>query len=98
MRIGDWSSDVCSSDLAFAIAIHLEPDILILDEVLSVGDFDFQQKCLAKINEISKKQGQTILFVSHSMQSVKALCNSALYLENGRLIAQCDVSSVVSKY
>lgn len=84
--------------LAFSIAIHLDPDILILDEVLSVGDFDFQQKCLAKIDEISKKQGQTILFVSHSMQSVMSLCSSALYLENGRLIAQGDASSVVSKY
>lgn len=84
--------------LAFSIAIHLEPDILILDEVLSVGDFDFQQKCLAKINAISKEQGQTILFVSHSMQSVKSLCNTALYLENGRLVAQGDASSVVSKY
>jgi ABC-type polysaccharide/polyol phosphate transport system, ATPase component len=84
--------------LAFSIAIHLEPDTLILDEVLSVGDFDFQQKCLAKIDDISKKQGQTILFVSHSMQSIKSLCNSALYLENGRLIAQGDTSSVVAKY
>lgn len=84
--------------LAFSIAIHLEPDILILDEVLSVGDFDFQQKCLAKIEEISKKQGQTILFVSHSMQSVRALCNTALYLENGRLIEWGDTSAVISKY
>src|SRR5690606_33417625 len=84
--------------LAFSIAIHLNPDILILDEVLSVGDFDFQQKCLAKIDEISKKQGQTILFVSHSMQSVKSLCNTALYLEKGKLVAQGDASSVVSKY
>ncbi|WP_262247699.1 ABC transporter ATP-binding protein [Parapedobacter soli] len=84
--------------LAFSIAIHLDPDILILDEVLSVGDFDFQQKCLAKIEDISKKQGQTILFVSHNMQSVKSLCNTALYLEKGKLIAQGNVSSVVSKY
>ncbi|PPL01202.1 ABC transporter ATP-binding protein [Parapedobacter indicus] len=84
--------------LAFSIAIHLEPDILVLDEVLSVGDFDFQQKCLAKIDEISKKQGQTILFVSHSMQSVKSLCDTVLYLEKGRLVAHGDASSVVSKY
>ncbi|MGV3762463.1 ABC transporter ATP-binding protein [Parapedobacter sp.] len=84
--------------LAFSIAIHLEPDILILDEVLSVGDYDFQQKCLAKIDELSRKKGQTILFVSHNMPSVRSLCNTAIYLEKGRLVAQGDAPSVVSKY
>ena len=84
--------------LAFSIAIHLEPDILVLDEVLSVGDYDFQQKCLAKIDEISRKQGQTILFVSHNMQSVSSLCNTALYLEKGRLVASVKTSSVIPKY
>jgi len=84
--------------LAFSIAIHMDPDILILDEVLSVGDVDFQKKCLRKIGEITKTTEQTIIFVSHNVQSVRTLCNQALYLEKGKLIAHGDTESVVSKY
>lgn len=84
--------------LAFSIAIHLVSDILILDEVLSVGDFDFQQKCMKKIESLAKGQSRTIIFVSHSMQSVISLCNTALYLEKGKLIAQGDARTVAEKY
>jgi len=84
--------------LAFSIAIHMNPDILILDEVLAVGDFDFQQKCLRKIGELTKESGQTILFVSHNIQSIRSLCTKVLYLEKGSLVAQGDTDSVVAKY
>lgn len=84
--------------LAFSIAIHLNPDILILDEVLAVGDAEFQQKCLDKIKTMTEEHGQTILFVSHSMHSVKTLCNRAIYLERGQMIAYGEAESVVSKY
>jgi len=71
---------------------------LILDEVLAVGDFDFQQKCLRKIGELTKESGQTILFVSHNIQSIRSLCTKVLYLEKGSLVAQGDTDSVVAKY
>ncbi|WP_114782251.1 ABC transporter ATP-binding protein [Botryobacter ruber] len=84
--------------LAFAVAAHLEPDILIVDEVLAVGDADFQKKCLGKMREVSQHSGRTILFVSHSMQAVKTLCDKALWLNQGKLKAIGDVNSVVNKY
>ncbi|GAA4303396.1 ABC transporter ATP-binding protein [Nibribacter koreensis] len=84
--------------LAFAVAAHLEPDILIVDEVLAVGDADFQKKCLGKMREVSQSQGRTILFVSHSMQAVKNLCDKALWLNKGELQAFADVNTVVNKY
>ncbi|AMM51708.1 ABC transporter [Rufibacter sp. DG15C] len=84
--------------LAFAVAAHLEPDILIVDEVLAVGDADFQKKCLGKMREVSQAQGRTILFVSHSMQAIKNLCDKALWLNKGELQAFGDVHTVVNNY
>jgi lipopolysaccharide transport system ATP-binding protein len=69
--------------LAFAVAAHLENEILIIDEVLAVGDAEFQKKCLGKIGDVSKSDGRTILFVSHNMAAVKSLCNKGLFLKNG---------------
>jgi len=84
--------------LAFAVAAHLEPEILIMDEVLAVGDADFQKKCLGKMKEVSQNDGRTILFVSHSMQAVANLCQKALWIEKGLLKESGDASSVVNKY
>lgn len=84
--------------LAFAVAAHLEPDILIVDEVLAVGDADFQKKCLGKMREVSQAEGRTILFVSHSMQAVKNLCDKAIWLNKGKLMATGQVSSVINSY
>jgi lipopolysaccharide transport system ATP-binding protein len=71
--------------LAFAVAAHLEPDILIVDEVLAVGDATFQKKCLGKIREVSSEEGRTVLFVSHNLSSVRQLCSRAILLEQGRV-------------
>jgi lipopolysaccharide transport system ATP-binding protein len=84
--------------LAFAIAAHLEPDVLILDEVLAVGDAEFQKKCLGKMHEVSQQKGRTILFVSHNMQAVKQLCTKALWLQGGKEKAIGDVHTVVNNY
>ncbi len=84
--------------LAFAVAAHLEPDILIVDEVLAVGDADFQKKCLGKMREVTHTDGRTILFVSHSMQAIQNLCDRALWLEKGKMKEIGDVSRVVNKY
>ena len=70
--------------LAFAVAAHLDPDILLIDEVLAVGDAAFQKKCLGKMNEVSK-QGRTVLFVSHNMGAIKRLCPNTLWLDEGRM-------------
>lgn len=83
--------------LAFAVAAHLEPEILILDEVLAVGDAKFQEKCLNRIDEI-KGSGVTILFVSHSTQSVLKLCGRGLLLEEGRLVCQGSAKEVAEHY
>ncbi|WP_210486144.1 ABC transporter ATP-binding protein [Rufibacter aurantiacus] len=84
--------------LAFAVAAHLEPDILILDEVLSVGDAEFQKKCLGKVKDVSRSEGRTILFVSHSMQAVSNLCNHALWLQKGRLMEAGKATTVINNY
>ena len=84
--------------LAFAVAAHLEPDILILDEVLAVGDAEFQKKCLGKMREVSRSAGRTILFVSHSMQAITNLCEKAIWLQQGQVKAMGDVSNVVNRY
>jgi lipopolysaccharide transport system ATP-binding protein len=84
--------------LAFAVAAHLEPDILIIDEVLAVGDAQFQKKCLGKMEEVSQTQGRTILFVSHNMGAVSQLCNRALLLDRGEVVAHDGVEMVVAKY
>ena len=82
---------------AFAVAAHLEPEVLLVDEVLAVGDMAFQQKCLGKMGQVSK-QGRTILFVSHNMTAVKALCSRAVLFEGGRVAVDGSVDSVVDRY
>jgi lipopolysaccharide transport system ATP-binding protein len=84
--------------LAFAVAAHLEPEILIVDEVLAVGDAAFQKKCLGKMEDVSTKEGRTILFVSHSMQSVQRLCNKGIYLHKGNLVRQDSMDKIVDLY
>lgn len=84
--------------LAFAVAAHLEPEILIIDEVLAVGDLEFQKKCLGKMKEVSHNQGRTVIFVSHSMASVKALCSRAILLQNGRVHLEGNSAQVVDSY
>jgi lipopolysaccharide transport system ATP-binding protein len=84
--------------LAFAVAAHLEQEILIVDEVLAVGDIDFQKKCLGKMNEVSRSQGRAVLFVSHKLESVLDLCTRAIYLESGAVQAIGNASSIVSAY
>jgi lipopolysaccharide transport system ATP-binding protein len=84
--------------LAFAVAAHLEPEILIVDEVLAVGDAEFQKKCLGKMRSVSR-QGRTILFVSHNMSAIESLCESAIWFDSGRIQGvSTDVSSIVSTY
>lgn len=85
--------------LAFAVAAHLDSDILIADEVLAVGDAEFQKKALGKMNELSTGQDRTILFVSHNMAAVKSLCNKGVILEKGRIKFQSDnIDEVINKY
>ena len=84
--------------LAFAVAAHLEPEILVVDEVLAVGDADFQKKCLSKMQEVSTNQGRTILFVSHNLAAIATLCKSSLLLGNGRLIYSGKTSEVLNEY
>ena len=84
--------------LAFAVAAHLEPDILIVDEVLAVGDAEFQRKCIGKMKEVSSQKGRTILFVSHSMQAITHLCTQALLLQKGRITASGQPTHVVNQY
>jgi lipopolysaccharide transport system ATP-binding protein len=83
--------------LAFSVAAHLEPEILIMDEVLAVGDMAFQQKCLDKMNEI-RRQGRTIFFVSHNLPAITRLCMRAVLLDRGRLVAEGQPQEVVNRY
>ncbi|MBN2438697.1 MAG: ABC transporter ATP-binding protein [Deltaproteobacteria bacterium] len=83
--------------LAFAVAAHLEPEILVVDEVLAVGDAEFQKKCLGKMGEVAKA-GRTVLFVSHNMGAVQSLCGTAFHLESGRIAQTGDSKTVVSNY
>jgi lipopolysaccharide transport system ATP-binding protein len=84
--------------LAFAVAAHLEPEILIVDEVLAVGDVEFQKKAINKMQKVSQGEGRTVLFVSHSMPAVKNLCNSCIILSNGRLEFMGDTRTAIHKY
>jgi lipopolysaccharide transport system ATP-binding protein len=84
--------------LAFAVAAHLDPDIMIVDEVLAVGDIGFQKQCIQRMDEETKSQGRTILFVSHNLQAIRALCSRALLFERGCLTMDGPTSSVVSSY
>lgn len=84
--------------LAFAVAAYLESEILIVDEVLAVGDFEFQKKCLGKMNEVSKGEGRTVLFVSHNIGSIKALCSKGIFLRNGMLIKTGNIDGIADLY
>lgn len=83
--------------LGFSVAAHLEPEILIVDEVLAVGDAEFQKKCMGKMGEVSKNEGRTILFVSHNMGAIEKLCNLGLYLNNGLVVGEADAIDVITK-
>jgi len=84
--------------LAFAVAAHLEPEILVVDEVLAVGDTQFQRKCLGKMNEVSRQDGRTVLFVSHNLGAVTQLCTRAILFERGRIVQDGPAEQVVAKY
>lgn len=84
--------------LAFAVAAHLEPEILIVDEVLAVGDAEFQRKCIAKMESVSRQEGRTVLVVSHSLTTVKSLCSRALLLSKGEVVANGNTIDVVDQY
>lgn len=84
--------------LAFAVAAHLEPEILIVDEVLAVGDVQFQKKCLGKMEDVSAQEGRTVLFVSHNMTSIQALCERVVKLENGTLSADGSPEEIIPSY
>lgn len=83
--------------LAFGVAAHLEPEILIVDEVLAVGDAEFQKKCLGKMNDVAS-HGRTIIFVSHNMQAVQGLCKSAMYLKSGKVVDIGPTDKVINNY
>lgn len=84
--------------LAFAVAAHLEPDILIVDEVLAVGDAEFQKKCIGKIQSVSQNDGRTVLFVSHNMTSIADLCTKCLYMKQGEILMYDSTRNVIGKY
>jgi lipopolysaccharide transport system ATP-binding protein len=84
--------------LAFAVAAHLEPEILVVDEVLAVGDAEFQKKCLGKMENSARHEGRTVIFVSHNLAAVESLCSSSVLLSNGRLVAKGNNKSIVQQY
>jgi len=84
--------------LAFAVAAYLEPEILIVDEVLAVGDAEFQRKCLNKMDQASRNEGRTVLFVSHNMESIRTLCTKGLLLKNGRLVGDDSITNIIESY
>jgi lipopolysaccharide transport system ATP-binding protein len=84
--------------LAFAVAAYLEPDILIVDEVLAVGDLEFQKKCLGKMHDVSEKDGRTILFVSHNMGAIKTLCTKGILMKNGKLEHIGTANTAIDRY
>lgn len=84
--------------LAFAVAAHLEPEILVIDEVLAVGDAEFQKKCLGKMQDVSRREGRTVLFVSHNMSAVRSLCNRVVLLSDGKVSAIGPVNVIADNY
>ena len=84
--------------LAFAVAAHLEPEILIVDEVLAVGDAQFQKKCLGKMEDVSQNEGRTVLFVSHNFHSLKAICTKGFLLTKGDLSSSGSIEEVLDEY
>jgi lipopolysaccharide transport system ATP-binding protein len=84
--------------LAFAVAAHLEPEILIVDEVLAVGDAQFQKKCLGKMQDVARTSGRTILFVSHNTAALQAICRTGLWLQQGRVVQAGPMNDCLSAY
>jgi len=84
--------------LAFSVAAHLEPEILVVDEVLAVGDAEFQKKCLGKMQDVSDAEGRTVLFVSHNLMALSSLCNKGIYLKQGQMQLQGNIEEVLSRY
>ena len=84
--------------LAFAVAAHLNPEILIVDEVLAVGDASFQKKCLGKMQDVSQQEGKTVLFVSHNMGAVQSLCSRAILMKGGKIALNSNVEAAVTQY
>jgi lipopolysaccharide transport system ATP-binding protein len=84
--------------LAFAVAAHLEPEVLVVDEVLAVGDAQFQKKCLGKMQDVSKNEGRTVLFVSHNMGVIAQLCNKGILLEKGIVKSSGEIDQIVNRY
>lgn len=84
--------------LGFAVAAHLDPEILIIDEVLAVGDAEFQKKCLGKMDEVSKVNGRSILFVSHNLKSLSELCSTGILMENGKLTIRSNIDTCINAY
>ena len=84
--------------LGFAVAAHLDPEILVVDEVLAVGDAEFQKKAIGKMQDVSRGEGRTVLFVSHNMGSIRSLCNRGVLLENGSVKADGEVNSICDMY
>ena len=84
--------------LAFAVAAHLNPEILIVDEVLSVGDAEFQRRCLGKMHDIAEKDGRTVIFVSHNLQAIQNLCSRTLLIQEGKITAEGPPAQVIGNY
>ena len=84
--------------LGFAIAAHLEPEILVVDEVLAVGDAEFQKKAIGKMQDVSKGEGRTVLFVSHNMAAVRSLCKKGIVMKNGGIDSIGDITSAIERY
>jgi lipopolysaccharide transport system ATP-binding protein len=84
--------------LAFAVAAHLDPEILLIDEVLAVGDAEFQKKCLAKMEDVASNEGRTVIFVSHNMDAVRRLCSTCIMLRQGEIAKSGDTSDVIAAY
>jgi lipopolysaccharide transport system ATP-binding protein len=85
--------------LAFAVAAHLDPEILVVDEVLAVGDAEFQKKCLGKMDDVSKKEGRTVLVVSHNMVAIRQLCDRGVLLKDGKIVfTNNNINLVVNEY
>lgn len=84
--------------LGFAVAAHLDPEILVVDEVLAVGDMEFQKKAISKMEDVSRSEGRTILFVSHNMQAIAKLCSRGIVLDNGYITENCGITEAIRKY
>jgi len=84
--------------LGFSVAAHLDPEILIIDEVLAVGDFEFQKKCLGKMEDVSRNQGRTVLFVSHNLEAVSTICNRGIVLSGGSVVFEGSALDAISNY